>query len=95
MPDQKMPEGIEVEQPVIKPGTVELFNKAAFTNPAPAKMQRIIEALNYFIASLVTTVGATDLFTGKQSKVICFILGITVLGLGALKIVFGVRPEDK
>lgn len=92
---QDIPEGIEVSHPVIQPGTVQVLNRAAFSNPAPLKLQRIVKALNYFVAGLVTTVGATDLFTGKQSKIICFILGVFILGLGAIELAFGVRPEEK
>lgn len=90
-----IPEGIEVAEEVIQPGTVQVMNRAAFNNPAPAKMQRVIKALNYFIAGLVTTVGATDLFSGGQSKIICFILGVIVLALGAMELAFGVKPEEK
>lgn len=96
MPEEtNIPAGIEISQPVIKPGTVEVLNKAAFSNPAPEKLKRVIKALNYFIAGLVTTVGATDLLSGRQSKIVCFILGIVILALGAVELAFGVRPEEK
>lgn len=89
-----IPQGVEVAENVIQPGTTQFMTKAAVTNPAPEKLKRIIKALNYFIAGLVTTVGATDLFTGGQSKIICFILGLVVLALGSLEFAFGVKPAE-
>jgi hypothetical protein len=93
MPEENkpIPKGIEVTEPAVTKGKVGL----SFTDPAPEKLKRIIKALNYFIAGLVTAVGATDLFTGKQAKVICFILGIVVLALGATELATGVRPDTK
>lgn len=92
MPDQTehIPTGIEVTEPVIAHGKVGF----SLSSPAPEKMKRVIKALNYFIAGLVTTVGATDLFSGRQSKIICFVLGVIVLALGALELATGVKPPE-
>lgn len=97
MPEETkpIPEGVEVAENVIKQGTTQLLTRAALANPAPVKMQRVIKALNYFIVGLMTTVGATDLFTGKQAKIICFILGVVVLALGATELAIGVKPAEE
>lgn len=94
MADEKIPEGVEITNPVIAQGEVKFMTKSAFSNPAPEKMKRIIKALNYFCVGLVTVVGATDLFTGKQSKIIVFVIGVFVLGLGALEVAIGVKPAE-
>lgn len=62
--------------------------------PAPAKMKRIIKALNYFSVSLITMVSATDLFTARQSKIIVFVLGVFILLLGAIELGTGVKPFE-
>lgn len=86
-----LPDGIEVSKPVIEQGKVV----PSFKYPAPDKMKRVIKGLNYFIAGLVTAVGATDLFSGGQAKVISFILGVVILALGALELSTGVKPAEK
>lgn len=93
MPEETtpVPEGIEVSKPVIEKGTVV----PSFKYPAPDRMKRVIKGLNYFIAGLVTSVAATDLFTGGQAKVICFILGVIILALGALELSTGVKPAEE
>lgn len=96
MPEEKVPEGVEITEPIIAQGEVKFMTKSAFTNPAPEKLKRIIKALNYFCVGLVTVVGATDLFTGKQSKIIVFVIGVFVLFLGSMEVAIGVKPaEDK
>lgn len=84
---------IEVAVPEIKKGSVQFMNKAAFNNPAPEKMVRILSALSDFCAAMVTTVGATDLFTGRQPKIICFILGAAMVAFRLMKGVIGVKPS--
>lgn len=91
---QKIPEGVEVSEDVMKRGTVQFMTKSALTNPAPEKLKRVIKALNYFCAGIVAAVGATDLFSGGQAKVICFIVGIFVLALGSLEISIGVKADQ-
>lgn len=93
--EKKIPEGVEITEPVIAQGEVKFLTKSAFSNPAPEKMKRIIKALNYFCVGLVTVVGATDLFTGKQSKIIVFVIGVFVLALGALEVAIGVKPAEE
>lgn len=92
MSEQKepLPHEIEITKPIMSKGKIGF----SFVDPAPEKLKRIIKALNYFIAGLVTTVGATDIFTGGQAKVICFILGIAVLALGSLELGLGVKPSE-
>lgn len=93
MPEEteQIPKGIEVQETVVQRGTVGL----SFKNPAPDKLKRVIAALTYFCAGLMTTVGATDLFSGRQAKIICFILGIVILALGALGMTIGVKPAEE
>ena len=91
MPDEPMKD-IEVSVPEIKPGTVSFLNKSAFNNPAPAKLIRIFKALNYFCATLVLLVGGTDLFSGRQAKIIAFCLGAFMALLGAIETAIGVKP---
>lgn len=96
MPQEKeIPQGVEVDKQVVEEGKVKFGTKTAMSNPAPAKMKRIIKALNYFCVGLITAVGATDLFTGYQSKVIVFIIGVFVLALGSLEFLTGVKPVDE
>lgn len=90
-----IPEGVEVSENVIKPGTVSFMNKTAVNNPAPEKMKRIIKALNYFCVGLMTAVGGSDLFTGGQAKVIVFIIGLFLLAIGSLEFLTGVKPVDE
>lgn len=93
---REVPEGVEIDKQVVEEGKVKFGTKTAMTNPAPAKMKRIIKALNYFCVGLITAVGATDLFTGTQTKVIVFVIGVIVLALGSLEFLTGVKPiEDE
>lgn len=92
---QPIPEGVEISENVVSQGKVKFMTKTAFSNPAPEKMKRIIKALNYFSVGLITAVGATDLFTGRQSKIIVFIIGVFVLALGSLEFITGVKPVDE
>lgn len=85
---------IEVAVPEVQKGTVSFMTKEAFRNPAPEKLKRVLKALNYFAVSMITMVSATDLFSGYQSKVICFILGIFILLLGAIGLATGVKTEE-
>lgn len=92
MPEENKP--VEVDQPVQTPGKVQFMTAAGFSNPPPVKLKRILAALKYFCVSLITMVGATDLFSGRQAKIICFILGAFVLLMGAIEFATGVKPVE-
>lgn len=96
MPPDEEIKNIEVDQPVIEKGSLQFGNRSGFKYAAPNKMKVAFKAVNYFAAGAVTLVGATDLFSGTQAKVISFILGVTVLACGAIESATGVKPaEDK
>lgn len=86
---------IEVETPVNTPGKVEFMTASGFNNPPPAKLKRVLAALKYFTVSLITLVSATDLFSGRQSKIINFALGLSILAMGAIELATGVKPVDE
>lgn len=86
---------IEVAVPETKPGTVQFMNKSAFNNPAPEKLKKVMNAIIQFCAGLTTAVGATDLFTGRQPKVIMFVLGVVMIACGSIKAAVGVKPADE
>jgi hypothetical protein len=94
MPEEIIPQQIEVQEPAVKTGTVEMFNKAGFNNPAPDKLKRVLTAMRYTFVGLITMVSGTDLFTGYQSKVISFSLGVAVLICGAIELGTGVKSID-
>jgi len=95
MPDQNEPQKIEVDVPVVKTGTVEFMNKAGFTNPAPDKLKRVLQAIKYTLVGLITAVSGTDLFTGKQVKIICFCLGVAILICGGIEVGTGVKSVEQ
>lgn len=98
MPQEKdIPKGVEVDKQIIEEGEVKFGTKTAMNNPAPARMKRIIKALSFFSTGLITAVGATDIFTGGQAKIIVFTLGVFILALGAIEFLTGVKPieDDK
>lgn len=95
MPEQDEPKKIEVDQTVVKTGTVEFMNKAAFTNPAPDKLTRVLAAIKYTFVGLITMVSATDLFTGGQSKIISFVLSVGILICGAVELGTGVKSIEQ
>ena len=86
-------EAIVVDTTKEATGKVTYFGKVS--NPTPTILARATKALRYFAVSLITMVSATDLFTGAQSKVISFSLGVFILALGAVDIVVGVAPSDE
>lgn len=69
------------------------FNLNQINNPTPEKWKRISNAARYFFVSLITMVSATDLFSTKESKIICFVLGVLVLMSGAIDVFLGVEPQ--
>lgn len=95
MPDEQLPEKIEVAVPEMKPGKVEFMNEAGFKNPAPEKMKRVLAAMKYTFVGLITMVSGTDLFSGRQSKIACFVMGICVLICGAIELATGVKQSEE
>ena len=93
--NQPIPDGIEVSENVMKTGSISFMTKAAFTNKPPEKMARLIKAFLYFFGLLNGAVGASDLFSGKQAKVIMFFIFIATSFCGAAEIAFGVKSENE
>jgi len=98
----KMPEDIkdtekeiEVDVPQMKKGTIQFMNKAGFNNPAPDKLKRVLAALKFSFVSIITMVSGTDLFTGYQSKIISFTLGLAIIILGGVELATGVKSIDE
>lgn len=89
MPDQKIPEGVEVDKPVIQEGKVVI----KFDGPPPRKLRMVCEAIIYFCAGMGGVVGATDLFTGYQAKIIAVVLSSVILACGAILKAIGVEPK--
>lgn len=89
--NQPMPPGTEVDQTVISKGKVGF----SINSPAPKKLKAAIAGVNYFCAGIGTIVGASDLFTGYQAKVIMFLTGILVLAGGSILVMIGVKPEEE
>lgn len=90
------PEKIDVNVPIEQAGTIQFMNKDAVKNPAPDKLKRVLTSIRYTLVSLIASVSATDLFTGAQSKIICFSLSIGIIICGGIELGTGVKPaEDK
>lgn len=85
---------VEVDVPVEKKGTAK-FNFNQVGNPTPAKWKRIGAAIRYTLTGMITMVAGSDLFTGYQSKWICFILGLCILISGGVEVFMGVEPPEK
>lgn len=95
MPKEQEPAPtVEVDLPVEKKG-VSKFNFNQIGNPAPAKWKRIGAAIRYTLTGMITMVAGSDLFTGYQSKVICFGLGLCILISGGVEVFMGVEPPEK
>jgi formate/nitrite transporter FocA (FNT family) len=92
---EKEQKQIEVDVPVMKTGTTQFMTKAAFNNPAPDKLKRIIAALKFSFVSIITMVSGTDLFTGYQSKIISFTLGLAIIILGGIELATGVKSIEE
>lgn len=90
----EQPETHEINVPKVEIGTIQFMNKSAVSNPAPDKLKRVLTAIRYTFVSLITAVSATDLFTGAQSKIISFCLGIGIIVCGGIELGTGVKPED-
>lgn len=87
-------EPIQVDTTEQQRGEVKVLTKDAFHGNTPTILARVTEGIRYFSAGLVVAVGATDLLTGKQAKVVCFILGVVVLLCGAIDRAVGVVPKE-
>lgn len=95
MPDQNQviePEQHEVNIPVMQKGDVRVFTKEGFSNPAPDKLKRVLSAIKWTFVSLITMISGSDLFSGKQSKITCFCLGVGIIICGAIELGVGVKP---
>jgi hypothetical protein len=90
-PDKQIPAGIEVDKPVIKQGTVGWHP----AGPTPKKLKDITDAIIYFCAGLGGIVGATDLFSGYQAKIMGLTLSCVILACGAVQKGIGVKPAEE
>lgn len=77
-------------------GKIRYFGKG-IGNPTPTLLARVTKALRYFCTGLITMVSGSDLFTGGQAKLISFVLGLVILGLGGVDMFVGVeqQPAEK
>lgn len=87
--EKPMPEGIQVDKTVVQPGKVGWHPSM----PPPKKLKDMTDAIIYFCAGAGGIVGATDLFTGYQAKVIALVLSCIILACGALQKGIGVKPD--
>lgn len=100
MPDEpkqiNAPEdSVETTEPIIiKDAQVSFMTKKGFKNPPPQKLKMITDTIMAFCAGLTTSVAATDLFTGRQPKIICFILGVIWLACFAIQKGTGVTTSE-
>lgn len=70
-----------------------MFNKKAW-NASPPYWIMILVRTYYFSASGISAlIGASDLFSGKQAKVLMFVMGIFGLLLGGFAKATGVVPN--
>lgn len=91
--EERLPQGVEVvesEQPVLKKGTVEMFTKNAFKNPAPLwfiiTMNTIIELNNGAIMFTAALNGISD----RLRSLMIISLGVASYVCKALKKSIGV-----
>lgn len=93
MAEIKNSDGIDVNLPAVEKGEIKfLTSKAAFVNPAPDKLKRILTAIRYTLISLITLIAGTDLLSGYQVKVTTFCLGLAILLCGGIELGTGVKP---
>ena len=88
---------IEVNVPVLQTGEVKFMSKSGFSNPAPDKLKRVLTAIRYTLVGVITMISGSDIFSGGQSKLISFGLGIAILICGGIELGTGVKPlpDDK
>lgn len=84
----------DIDVPTSQAGTIQFLNKSAVSNPAPLMLKRVLTAIRYTLVSLITAISATDLFSGAQSKLISFCLGIGIIICGGIELGTGVKPAD-
>lgn len=87
--EKEIPDGIQVEKSVISEGSAGFHP----SHPTPVKLQLVCDVIVYSNTGLVTLVSGTDIFTGFQSKAICFILGAAAIVAGVVAKVIGVKPK--
>lgn len=85
---------VVIDHPAIQKGDVKFMSKDGWNNPAPKKVKIVTEAIKDFVSGLIIAVGASDLFSGYQSKAICFVLGIVGLLCGVISRATGVKPSN-
>jgi hypothetical protein len=96
MPEETKPtEKVEINESVIREGTVEFMNKKGFSNPTPQRVKSAVKALQAFCISMVALVGATDLFSGRQVKVLVFVFSVAALFFEFISKATGVEEEKK
>jgi len=88
-------EGIEVSEQVMSKGKVQFMTPAAFSNPAPTKLKLALTVIKYSSTGVITMVGGSDMFSGGQAKIICFVLGVIIIVCGGFEMAFGVKPSEK
>jgi len=88
--EKPIPENtIEVDKKVLRKGTLGFHPQF----PTSVKLRLICETIVYTNAGATAMIGGSDIFTGYQSKVIVFILGVMALIAGGLIKVTGVKPD--
>ena len=87
---------IEVDQHALSKGEVTHVGKDnfKFRYPTPRILKAWTDGIVYFCAGLSGIVGATDLLSGYQAKVMMLVLSVTVLGCGAIQKGVGVKPSE-
>lgn len=86
-------EKVQVDTTKQVSGKIRAFNLTALLSPTPTILARVTKSVRYFAVGLITMVSGSDLFSGKQAKIINFCLGIFILALGALDLAIGVEPD--
>lgn len=90
--EKSMPENtIEVDKKVLRKGTLGLHPKY----PTSTKLRLICETVVYTNAGVTALIGGSDIFTGYQTKVLVFILGLAALVAGGIIKVTGVKPASE
>ncbi len=87
---------IQVDETKIVKGKVTLMKgEKWWLKSTPTILARITQALRYFCVAIIGSVSATDLFTGRQAKLINFGLSIFIYFLGAVDVMVGVEPAER
>lgn len=82
---------IEVEKKVLRKGKLGFHPRY----PTSTRLRLICETVVYTNAGVSALVGGSDIFTGYQSKVIGFLLGVSALIAGGLIKATGVKPNEE